>query len=59
MTILIIKVQNISGVANLNTNERDGWGETSKTVQSQGCIATKPPCNCSPASFINSSLVLL
>jgi hypothetical protein len=24
---------NISGVVNVKTNERDGWGETSKTVK--------------------------
>jgi hypothetical protein len=50
---------NLSGAANVNTNERDGWGETSKTVQSPGCLATKPPCNGNPASFINPSRVSL
>jgi hypothetical protein len=45
---------NISDLANVDINERDGWGETSNTVKSPGCIATKPPCNAVRLLFYKS-----
>ena len=42
---------NISGAVNVDTNERDGWGENQQDRKSSGCLATKPPCNGSPTSF--------
>jgi hypothetical protein len=48
---------NLSDAMSVNIKERDGWGETSKTVKSPGCLATKPPCNGGPASFIKAFLV--
>jgi hypothetical protein len=42
---------NISGVVNVNTNERNGWGETSKTVERPGCLSYQTSLQWQPGFF--------
>jgi hypothetical protein len=35
--IFTLNNANLSDVVNVEINERDGWGETSKTVKGPGC----------------------